>query len=558
MQKMKEQQQPKWAAAPAVFEKGDEIEAEFVPLSPRRLRQVGIIAAAALVLGLIVLVVVLSNQAEEATRAGNAAATAQSRAVVQLTAVTGLSNETERLAVTAAAGQVQAELRTTVVADESRSRQLAYAALSQLEVDPERSILLALEANNAAPTDEAEDALRRALGASHVRLAWRVRTSAGRVREMHYSPDGRHVLTLAESVDQPGWPDDSLSPQVWDANTGKLLFTLHGHTAPVIHVEYSAGGTHILSAGEDHSVRMWRASDGMLILMRQTYRDQITCAALSPDLNRIAVVTSEGPVHIWKADSGEELLELRDGFAGNVEVEWSNDGNLLLGRSISGMTVWNTYSGELLYKIDAPARDAVGARFSPDSRRLVAAERTGVSVWEAYSGDWIQSLNILDETAQGGAQISFSSDGMRLLTTLSQPRLWDEGTGWLIFTFPAPDAQAYLSPVPPGGNLVATCCDGSSVTVWRIEGTSSFRSAGILHGDMSDLWGFSPDGRSLLTSSKDGTLRVWDIMPLDKLPDRYEDLLALAHTRLTRELTCEERQAFLGEHGICATPTPAP
>lgn len=40
--------------------------------------------------------------------------------------------------------------------------------------------------------------------------------------------------------------------------------------------------------------------------------------------------------------------------------------------------------------------------------------------------------------------------------------------------------------------------------------------------------------------------------------ERTEDLIALAKTRVTRELTCEERAQYLHEDVVCATPTPTP
>ncbi len=55
----------------------------------------------------------------------------------------------------------------------SSSRELAAASISNLDVDPERSILLALQAVSIEHTLEAEDALHQAVLASRVRLAFK-------------------------------------------------------------------------------------------------------------------------------------------------------------------------------------------------------------------------------------------------------------------------------------------------------------------------------------------------------------------------------------------------
>jgi len=54
---------------------------------------------------------------------------------------------------------------------------------------------------------------------------------------------------------------------------------------------------------------------------------------------------------------------------------------------------------------------------------------------------------------------------------------------------------------------------------------------------------FSPDGKYIVTASADGTARIYLV--------HIQDLIALAKTRVTRELTCEERQLYLHENISC-------
>ena len=76
------------------------------------------------------------------------------------------------LQVFAASSLSQADLTSNVTssAGQSRSRELACAALSHLEVDLGFSILLAVEANYAARTLGSDESLRQELLASHLRL----------------------------------------------------------------------------------------------------------------------------------------------------------------------------------------------------------------------------------------------------------------------------------------------------------------------------------------------------------------------------------------------------
>jgi hypothetical protein len=93
-------------------------------------------------------------------------------------------------------------------AQESFSRELAAAAISNLNDDPERSILLALQAEKSADTIEAENALHRSILESRVML---VLHHDAEVWSVAYSTDGKRVATASlENTDI-----------VWEAKSGK-------------------------------------------------------------------------------------------------------------------------------------------------------------------------------------------------------------------------------------------------------------------------------------------------------------------------------------------------
>ncbi len=92
----------------------------------------------------------------------------------------------------------------------AHSRQLAASALAELEIDPGRSVELALEAAELEPTQEAETALRRALPAQR-RLLEVLAGHTGSVVSAAFSPDGTRVVTAS----------DDGTARIWDAASGK-------------------------------------------------------------------------------------------------------------------------------------------------------------------------------------------------------------------------------------------------------------------------------------------------------------------------------------------------
>ncbi len=64
---------------------------------------------------------------------------------------------------------------------------------------------------------------------------------------MAYSPDGKRLATASE--DQ--------TAKVWDAETGKELLTLRGHSGSVYGVAYSPDGKRLATASADGTVQVY-------------------------------------------------------------------------------------------------------------------------------------------------------------------------------------------------------------------------------------------------------------------------------------------------------------
>jgi conflict system STAND superfamily ATPase/WD40 domain-containing protein len=105
------------------------------------------------------------------------------------------------------------------------ARELAASAISSLNRDPESSILLALQAVTTTYAidrtvlPEAEQALHRAVQASHVQLTFADETSG--VMTVAFGPAGTRLATIS----------DDGTAKVRDATTGNMLLTLPSHTS---------------------------------------------------------------------------------------------------------------------------------------------------------------------------------------------------------------------------------------------------------------------------------------------------------------------------------------
>jgi hypothetical protein len=115
----------------------------------------------------------------------------------------------------------------------ARSRELAIAALNNLDADPELSILLALQSVAQSNTLESQDALHRAIQASRVTLTVHHEDV---VEYVTYDPDGSRFATAS----------DDGTARIRDAETGRELLALE--TGPSASVAFSPDGKRLATA----------------------------------------------------------------------------------------------------------------------------------------------------------------------------------------------------------------------------------------------------------------------------------------------------------------------
>ena len=160
----------------------------------------------------------------------------------QLRSALGRVNEKQQEAERATQEAQSSANTAQLNANESKARELAAFATESLGEDPERSILLGMQAINATlrygqpPVPAAEDALHQAILSSQVRLT--LRGHSGFVYGVAFSPDGKYLTTSGYDH----------TAKVWDAASGQVLLTLQGHSQPVLGVAVSPDGKRLATS----------------------------------------------------------------------------------------------------------------------------------------------------------------------------------------------------------------------------------------------------------------------------------------------------------------------
>jgi len=362
------------------------------------------------------------------------------------------------------------------------ARELAAAALANLEVDPERSVLLALEAVETTYEVDgttlrvAEEALHRAVQAQRVVL------TLPELNVFDYSPDGGRIIATSIHEANVAW--------IIDVTTGEHLLVLRGHTKPIQGVDWSTDGRWVATASADGSARVWDPGNGREVLtLHGDAEVPWSSAVFSPDGRRMMTSGDEPFIRLWDLETRRQTQVLRvpSGGRGGVApgVAWSPDGSHVAAAPIGSY-------------------DTFGARYP-------------LMVWNADTGRLLYAPRYQEEE-YGGAVVAWSADDRWIVTAGPTIKGWDARSGRRAFTL-FPEAEPYALAFSDDGRLLAAGTSDGTTEVWELtpQGPRRFLTLPTSGGWICCLV-FSSDGTRLAAGSEGsvegaGLGKVWDVTP---------------------------------------------
>jgi WD40 repeat protein/tetratricopeptide (TPR) repeat protein len=416
----------------------------------------------------------------------------------------------------------------------------------------------ALEADNGDPERTKLHRLRLAATLRQCPRPAHMFFHADEIRCAVFSADGKRIVTCG----------DDNAARVWDVETGAVVGRVLEHGEPVVHARFSKDGRRLLTTsfrpwkGEAPAAslaRVWDVASGTPLTPPLAYESRpfghvtfmlddryLLLAVPRPENEKRPPQPNEkGLVQLYECDTGKPSgppFE-HEGAVGFGPM-CSPDGRYFLTSTEDRAArrnrrwLWNAATRQVTALPPTVTMTSKGEiKFSPDGRRLLYNDPDDtVNIYDTASGKRQSSFS-----RPGTYQVSseFTADSRFVFTYPDRPFepavLWEADTGrivgapfeYRISMFPgrgslqigyppvvAPDGRRLLLPgfhdlSPKGAFADPTAAEMEPHQVWDAYTGKRFGSP-IRHDVSGPFPTFSPDGRYLLTVTRETVARVWE------------------------------------------------
>src|SRR5579859_6647186 len=285
--------------------------------------------------------------------------------------------------------------------------------------------------------------------------------------------------------------------------------------SPVTSVKFSPDGS-VLAVGGYGQLRLVDPASGKALITLAGHPDFVRSIAFSPDGKMVAGAgghpQGEGEIRIWDVQS-HQLLKTMQGHKDCIySIAWSPDGKLIASGSYDKMVkLWDVASGKELLNLQDHIDAVFAVAFSPDGKLLASAsqDRT-VKIWNVANG---HRLFTLSDALDGLTSIAFSSSGDQVAAAGYDKTIY-------IWSLTQEEGHLAQSLIADQDSLLAMVWspDRKTIVTASSDGSIRFRDAATLEPvsvinkqtDWVETLDISPDGKWLAAGRYDGTLSLYD------------------------------------------------
>ena len=295
----------------------------------------------------------------------------------------------------------------------------------------------------------------------------------------------------------------------------------------------------LASIGGHNPLRIWN----LRTLKQDNYFKDASSNALSIAINNTGRVIATGhgnfrddqkslesSIKIWNLESGK-LIKTLNGHTKQVRsLSFSPNGeHLVSGSHDRTIKIWNVKSGKLETSIDAHEDHITSVAWSHNGKIIAtASDDKSIKIWDAEN---YELYGVLKGHQGEILSVIFSEDDKVLISSSGEDRythqlencikIWDISkikdnksieSNLLKQTLVGHSGWVWSVSLSPDGRKVVSSSYDNSIRVWSLV---DFKLIGIGAKHTKAVYSsvFSPNGKEIFSSSDDGTIKIWEIPP---------------------------------------------
>jgi len=322
---------------------------------------------------------------------------------------------------------------------------------------------------------------------------------------------------------------------VWNVLAAHISVThLRGHTGPVLSVAISPTGSHIASGSRDTTVRLWDVETNQQPVILDGHSGAVHALAFSPDSLLLASGAEDQTMRFWETSTGKPRKHSPHRHENAIHsLCFLPDGEKITVGSGHKIIVCKVKNGQKTATAYSGSESILSVSASSDGQSVVSAHGNSVSLTNLPRFAGRASSSMLDGHSARVRAVTFSPDGLYIASASEDHtiRIWRNGDKAEALPSPVADISnrdissqtisdtreltGHTNPVnsvavsPDGASMVSSS-DDHSIRIWDIQ-TGKERLP-PLQGHKGWVWSvaISPNGRLIASGSDDKTVRLWD------------------------------------------------
>lgn len=324
----------------------------------------------------------------------------------------------------------------------------------------------------------------------------------GTIKMVLFSPNGEYLLAVS----------DNNTIFIWIVSNKELLNSYRNEEQIIKNVHFSSDNSSIYVDSETGFFK-WNINSGN----KTEYGTNLfPVQSLYFQKNRITIAGSKSNNLYVREIPIKVSYKTIMGHTGHiVSIQYNQDGNKIISSASDGIRVWDSFTCECIQQFDGFAFKTELDSFEAKAYTIggeISQQAKSFQIWDIQSGQCLRTFSgydfILDRP------IAMSKNGKRIATTCGNIiYIWNvysvkkiKCARRLVYEYGGADCACFS---PDGNMLAVAACTNKNLCIWDINKEELKVE---MQGHTLNILSinYSSDGKKIVTSSYDGSIRIWN------------------------------------------------